>query len=221
MATSAFQQQKENFPQNPKQVFEKLLEGHKRFLDGHSLHPHSSIERLHQVAAGQHPMAAVLGCGDSRVPVELLFDAGFGDLFVVRSAGNTVFTAAIGSLEFAVAHLGIKLIIVLGHERCGAVTAALDFSTHLPPALGQVVGQVRMQLLAAGVLQGHTSELEQSAKEILLDKACRANAVQSGRNLVNSSVLLTDLVRSGSLLVKTGHYDLDTGEIDWLDSVHA
>jgi len=221
MVTSTFQQQKENLPQNPRQVFEKLLAGHQRFLAGHSLHPHSSVERLKQVAAAQHPMAAVLACADSRVPVELLFDAGFGDLFVVRSAGNTVFTAAIGSLEFAVAHLGIKLIIVLGHERCGAVTAALDFSTNLPPALGQVVGQVRMQLLAADVLQGHTSEREQSAKEILLDQACRANAVQSGRNLVNSSVLLTDLVRSGSLLVETGHYELDSGKIDWLGSVNT
>lgn len=207
--------------QNPQQVFELLLEGHQRFLDGHSLHPHSSLERLHQVAAGQHPMAAVLGCADSRVPLELLFDAGLGDLFVVRSAGNTVFTSAIGSLEYAVAHLGIGLIIVLGHERCGAVSAALDFSTHLPPALGQVVGQVRMQLMAGGVLPENQASQDQTSKDILLDRACRANAVQSGCNLVNSSVLLTDRVRAGSLLVKTGHYDLDTGEIDWLDSVQA
>jgi carbonic anhydrase len=206
---------------DPHEVFQLLKDGHRRFLNGNSTHPHSSLARLHQLAAGQHPMAAVLGCADSRVPLELLFDAGFGDLFVVRSAGNTVFTAAIGSLEYAIAHLDVNLILVLGHERCGAVSAALNFAKTLPPALGQVVGQVRMQLIAAEILKENNQQSDQAAKDLLLDRACRANAVQSGRNLVASSVLLTDRVRAGSLVVETGHYDLDTGEIDWLGSVAA
>jgi carbonic anhydrase len=140
--------------------------------------------------------------------LELLEDAGLGDLFVVRNAGNNAFTAAIGSLEYAVAHLGVTLIVVLGHERCGAVSAALDFSAHLTPALGQVVGQVRMQLMAAEALDD-------------LDKACRANVQRSAQNLVDASVLLTDRVRQGRLQVETGYYDLDTAEISWLGAVQA
>lgn len=185
-----------------------LQEGHQRFLSGHSIHPHISRERLTEVAAAQHPIAAVLGCADSRVPLELLFDAGLGDLFVVRNAGNTPFTAAIGSLEYAVAHLGVRLLLVLGHERCGAVSAALDFSSHLTPCLGQVVGQIRMQLIGAQATDD-------------LDAACRANVMRSAQNLVNASVLITDRVRQGSLRVETGYYDLDSGEVAWLGSIAA
>ena len=191
---------------DPAEVFSQLKAGHQRFLEGHSIHPHTSRERLTEVAAGQHPVAAVLGCADSRVPVELLFDSGLGDLFVVRSAGNTAFTAAIGSLEYAVAHLGVTLIIVLGHERCGAVGAALDLSAKFSPSLAQVVGQVRMELLAAGAMDD-------------LDKACRVNAVHSAQNLADSSVLITDLLRQGRLHIQSGYYDLDTAEIDWLGAV--
>ena len=185
-----------------------LKQGHQRFLDGQSVHPRISRERLSEVAAGQYPFAAILGCADSRVPLELLFDAGLGDLFVVRNAGNTPFTAAIGSLEYAVAHLGVNLIVVLGHERCGAVSAALDFSSHLTPCLSQLVGQVRLQLMADKALDD-------------LDTACRANVRRSANNLVNSSVLITDRVRQGQLRVETGYYDLDTAEIDWMGAVQS
>ena len=191
---------------NSASVFSELRVGHQRFLDGQSVHPNTSRERLTEVAAGQHPMAAILGCADSRVPLELLFDAGLGDLFVVRSAGNTAFTAAIGSLEYAVAHLGVSLIVVLGHERCGAVAAALDFSSHLTPALSQVVGQVRMELMAAQAMDD-------------MEKACRANAQRAAKNLLDSSVLLTDRVRKGLLQIEPGYYDLDTAEIEWFGSV--
>lgn len=109
----------------PAAVLRWLQLGHQRFLAGQSLHPHSTRERMQSVVAGQHPLAAVLGCADSRVPVELLFDGGFGDLFVVRNAGTMSTTAAIASLEYAVGHLDVPLIVVLGHEGCGAVSAAL------------------------------------------------------------------------------------------------
>lgn len=109
----------------PAAVLRWLQEGHERFLEGHSLHPHSTRERMRAVVEGQHPLAAVLGCADSRVPVELLFDSGFGDLFVVRNAGTMSTTAAIASLEYAVGHLDVSLVVVLGHEACGAVSAAM------------------------------------------------------------------------------------------------
>ena len=131
----------------PQAVLAELRAGHRRFLDGESLHPHSSRERMLEVESGQHPTAAVLGCADSRVPVELLFDTGFGDLFVVRNAGTLSTTAAIASLEYAVAHLGVPVIVVLGHERCGAVEAALNPALTLTPSLAQVVEQLRMELL--------------------------------------------------------------------------
>jgi hypothetical protein len=100
----------------PDAVLRWLKEGHERFLDGHSIHPHTTRERMRAVVEGQHPLAAVLGCADSRVPVELLFNSGFGDLFVVRNAGTMSTTAAIASLEYAVGHLDVSLVVVLGHE---------------------------------------------------------------------------------------------------------
>ena len=190
----------------PADVLTELREGHQRFLEGHSLHPHTSRERMLEVESDQHPAAAVLGCADSRVPVELLFDTGFGDLFVVRNAGTMSFTAAIASLEFAVGHLGVPVIVVLGHDRCGAVQAALNPNLTLTPNLAQVVGQLRMELNSLGV----NDDLEQ---------ACRHHTLNSARNLVDSSVLLTDRLRDGRLQVEAAYYHLHTTAIDWMGTV--
>ncbi|MCP9841566.1 carbonic anhydrase [Synechococcus sp. J7-Johnson] len=190
----------------PQTVLAELRAGHRRFLDGESLHPHSSRERMLEVESGQHPTAAVLGCADSRVPVELLFDTGFGDLFVVRNAGTLSTTAAIASLEYAVAHLGVPVIVVLGHERCGAVEAALNPALTLTPSLAQVVGQLRMELINLGGQHD-------------LDQAARHHTLNAARNLVDSSVLLTDLMRSGRLQVEAAFYNLHTTTIDWMGSV--
>lgn len=191
---------------SPQAVLSELRAGHRRFLDGESLHPHSSRERMLEVETGQHPTAAVLGCADSRVPVELLFDTGFGDLFVVRNAGTLSTTAAIASLEYAVAHLGVPVIVVLGHERCGAVEAALNPALTLTPSLAQLVGQLRMELINLG---GHHD----------LDQASRHHTLNAARNLVDSSVLLTDLMRAGRLQVEAAFYNLHTTTIDWMGSV--
>lgn len=123
---------------------------------------------------GQHAKAAVLGCADSRVPVELLFDTGFGDLFVVCNAGTMSTTAAIASLEYAVGHLDVPLIVVLGHEACGAVSAALHPEILLTPSLAQVVGQLRMELL-------------QDGNQLSLEESCRRHTLSAARNLVHSS----------------------------------
>jgi carbonic anhydrase len=192
----------------PATVLHWLQQGHERFLAGHSLHPHSTRERMQAVVEGQHPLAAVLGCADSRVPVELLFDSGFGDLFVVRNAGTMSTTAAIASLEYAVGHLDVPLIVVLGHEACGAVSAALHPELLLTPSLSQVVGQLRMELLQYG---GHLS----------LEESCRRHTLSAAGNLVHSSVLLTDRVRAGQLAVVAGYYDLHSSAIDWMGHVEA
>ena len=192
----------------PAAVLRWLQQGHERFLDGHSLHPHCTRERMRAVVEGQHPLAAVLGCADSRVPVELLFDSGFGDLFVVRNAGTMSTTASIASLEYAVGHLDVPLVVVLGHEACGAVSAALHPELLLTPSLSQVVGQLRMELLQYG---DHLS----------LEESCRRHTLSAAGNLVHSSVLLTDRVRAGQLAVVAGYYDLHSSAIDWMGPVEA
>lgn len=190
----------------PEAVLQWLKLGHQRFLEGQSLHPHCTRERMRAVVQGQHPLAAVLGCADSRVPVELLFDSGFGDLFVVRNAGTMSTTAAIASLEYAVGHLDVSLIVVLGHEACGAVSAALHPELLLTPSLSQVVGQLRMELLQFG-------------EHLSLEESCRRHTLSAAGNLVHSSVLLTDRLRAGQLGVVAGYYDLHSSAIDWMGQV--
>jgi len=190
----------------PAEVLRWLQQGHQRFLAGQSLHPHSTRERMQSVVEGQHPLAAVLGCADSRVPVELLFDGGFGDLFVVRNAGTMSTTAAIASLEYAVGHLDVPLIVVLGHEGCGAVSAALHPELVLTPSLAQVVGQLRMELLQYG-------------DRLSLEESCRRHTLSAAGNLVHSSVLLTDRLRANQLTVVAGYYDLHRCSIEWMGEV--
>jgi carbonic anhydrase len=113
-------------PKDPAEAQERLLEGNKRFVAGESNHGHASKEWRKRLAGGQKPFATILGCSDSRVPAELVFDQGFGDLFVIRVAGNVISTDVVGSLQYAWYHLHVPLLVVMGHEGCGAVTAALD-----------------------------------------------------------------------------------------------
>jgi carbonic anhydrase len=116
----------EAVPRDAAEARQRLLEGNKRFVAGESIHGHGSKAWRQRLAGGQKPFATILGCSDSRVPVELVFDQGFGDLFVIRIAGNVISTDVLGSLQYAGHHLHVPLLVVLGHEGCGAVTAALD-----------------------------------------------------------------------------------------------
>jgi carbonic anhydrase len=113
-------------PKDAAEARQRLLEGNKRFVGGESIHGHASKDWRKRLTAGQKPFATILGCSDSRVPTELVFDQGFGDLFVIRIAGNVISTDVEGSLQYAEHHLHVPLLMVLGHEGCGAVTAALD-----------------------------------------------------------------------------------------------
>ncbi len=131
-----------------KAALERLIEGNQRFVDGKPLHQHTSSEWRKMTAKEQKPFAAILGCSDSRVPPEVIFDQGLGDLFVVRVAGNIVDTDVSGSLEYAGFHLGTQLFVVLGHEHCGAVTAVLETSeeTEEPPGLQMLLKRIRPAL---------------------------------------------------------------------------
>lgn len=191
-------------------LLRELRSGHDRFLSGSSAHPHASYERLEQLVAGQHPTAAILSCADSRVPVELLFDAGFGDLYVVRNAGNACTNATIGSLEYGIDGLGISLLVVMGHEGCGAVTAAYAPHTALTPQLHDLVHTIRAGL----------DEVDPPVQGDLR-VAFRQNPVQAARHLVQGSALLRERLAAGQLLIEAAYYTLRRGEIEWLGQLDA
>jgi carbonic anhydrase len=131
-----------SFPKDATEALSRLKEGNQRFADGKTRHAHTSADWRKQLVNDQKPFATILGCSDSRVPVELVFDQGFGDLFVVRVAGNVIAPDVVGSLAYAVAHLATPLVVVVGHEGCGAVTAAvqaLEGSNKEPPGIKALV----------------------------------------------------------------------------------
>lgn len=187
---------------------QRLDAGHQRFLNGQSEHPHASSQRLKHLVQGQHPIAAILSCADSRVPVELLFDAGFGDLFVVRNAGNACTSATIASLEYGILALGVPLVLVMGHEGCGAVTAACQPHGTLTPELHALVHTIR---------QG----LDENPISQELPTAFRQNPIQSARHLVRGSSLIRERIAAGQLLLEAAYYTLCRGEIEWLGAIDA
>ena len=185
---------------SPDVALTRLLDGNKRFMQFHPEYPNHSQARLQAVATAQYPFATLLSCADSRVPAEIIFDRGIGDLFDVRIAGNVVTPEALGSIEYAVAVLGSPLIMVLGHERCGAVTAAVKGET-LP---GQIDTFVKAIKPAIANLQSKSDED--------VENAVVAN-VQYQVNKLRQSELLNQLVLEGKLKIIGGRYDLDTGEV--------
>ncbi|MBV9388533.1 MAG: carbonic anhydrase [Chroococcidiopsidaceae cyanobacterium CP_BM_ER_R8_30] len=186
---------------SPDEALNRLLDGNKRFVQQKRENPDQSLARLRQVARAQRPFTAMLSCSDSRVPSEIIFDQGFGDLFVVRVAGNVATTEGIGSLEFATAVLGAPLIMVLGHERCGAVTAAVK-GEPLPGRMGTFVEDIKP---AVTRVRGKAGDL--------VDNAVVANVQFQVETLKQTSTILTQLMQSGKLKIVGGRYDLDTGEV--------
>ncbi|NCJ06696.1 carbonic anhydrase [Synechococcales cyanobacterium C] len=188
---------------SPDAALEKLMAGNQRFV-GHKLqHPDQSEARLHEVAQAQHPFATVLCCADSRVPVEILFDQGVGDIFDVRVAGNIATPAVVGSVEYAVALLGTPVLMVLGHERCGAVTAAVQ-NQPLPGDIGTFVEAI---LPAVERVKDQPGDL--------VENAVLANVTYQIEQL-QKSPLLAERLESGQLKVVGGRYDLDTGKVTLL-----
>jgi carbonic anhydrase len=188
---------------------ELLQQGNARFVSGKPQHPRQSASHRHELVAGQHPIAAILGCSDSRVPLELVFDQGLGDLFVIRVAGNVGGTEDLGSLEYAVDHLHSPLIVVLGHEACGAVTAAL-----LPEADRKKEDQAIQQLLMGIVPALKNIDPSLSPAE-RVHQGVEANVRMSVQRLKDSE----DLMRPHEGPVPTivgAVYDLDSGKVRWL-----
>jgi carbonic anhydrase len=196
----------------PLAVWTEMQEGNARFVAGEPRHPRQDVDRRHELAAAQTPRAALFGCSDSRLAAEIIFDEGLGDLFVVRNAGQVISDSVVGSLEYAVAVLGVPLIVVLGHDACGAVRAAIESTGADAPALPAhiwrliapivpAVRRVQRELVAEG---GVASEVdpEHVGREHLRDTVAE---------LLHSSELISDAVAAGTLAIVGANYRLSEG----------
>ena len=186
------------------QALQRLIAGNERYVTGTATHPDQTIQRRAEVAKGQFPFAIVLTCSDSRVAPELLLDQGLGDLFVIRNAGNILDDHVIGSMEYAVEHLHVPLVLVVGHEKCGAISAAV----------------------AGGEASGHIHSLVEAIEPVVkqvknlpgdpVENVVRANAQRIAETLTRSEPILKEAVNKGKLLVVPARYDLVTGHLEIL-----
>jgi carbonic anhydrase len=187
----------------PEQIWADLMAGNKRFVAG-KMKVRDFAAARHELVSGQHPKTVVLTCSDSRVPPELLFDKGLGELFVVRSAGNIADAVGRGSIEYAVEHLGSSVLVVLGHEKCGAVTAACSQSKMPTENLQAIVDQISPAVARAG---------SYAKSDELIDAAIRENVDQSAKDILAHSEVLRHALKEGKLTIFEAVYKLDTGEV--------
>jgi len=194
----------------PDEALTRLRDGNKRFLAGDGSAVRSWRPGLGE---GQWPFAVVLGCADSRAPAEYVFDQGLGDLFVIRVAGNIVAPSLVGSVEFAASQFGTRLVVVMGHTRCGAVQATLDALLRggkpVSPNLDSIVRRIRPHVQDLFSLK--------EGREPDLTTAVRANALASARELRSASPIVQSLVEGGRVVIVAAVYDLDTGVVTFLD----
>lgn len=188
------------------EALNRLVSGDRRFVAGKSNEPTGPalIERRHALAKEQKPFAVVVGCSDSRVPPELVFDVSLGDIFVVRTAGEVVDEVGLGSIEYAVEHLGTRLVMVLGHQHCGAVSAAVAGATET----GDIPNVLRAISPAIEETKGQPGDS--------VENAVRANARNIARRLQSAGPIIAPLVQSGELKIVAGYYSLDTGQVELL-----
>ena len=189
------------------EALKKLKEGNQRFVEERVMRPNQTFDRLMKVSTGQHPFVSILSCSDSRVPPEMLFDQGFGDLFVVRVAGNVADTDEIGTLEYGVGHLGTELIVVLGHTKCGAVSAVAKGASvggHIPALVDNIIPAVK-KAKGEGVKESG-----------LIDRAIELNAFQGIEDILIRSKEIRHLVYQHRVTLVGAVYDLSTGKVKWM-----
>jgi carbonic anhydrase len=187
-----------------------LKAGNARYVEGKPQHPHQDrVRRALTAAQGQHPLAAVLTCSDSRAPAEIIFDQGIGDIFVIRVAGNVAATDEIGSIEYAMDHLAAPLVVVLGHTQCGAVGAVLD-NTKLSPNLASLLGPIKPAVDQA------REDNPDAAKDALLQAAITDNVWQAVDDMLRQSPIIREKVRDAKVQVVGALYDIDSGQVQWL-----
>ena len=177
-----------------------LTDGNQRFVTGKTLHPNQTLARVTETAKGQKPFAVVVSCSDSRVPPEILFDQGIGDLFVVRTAGEVVTDVELGSILYAVEHLNATYLVVLGHEKCGAVAATIQ-GGEAPPEIEAIIDQIKPAVDTTKALPGDP-----------LDNAIRQNA-KNVLAKIQGNAELAKAIKAGHLALKAAYYDLDSGKV--------
>ena len=188
-------------PSTPQEALAELVAGNERYVNEKCIYPHGDMERVEETAPHQAPFAAVVGCSDSRVPVELLFDRGIGDIFVIRTAGNNVNSEMVlGSVDYAIEHLGVKVLLVLGHGSCGGVTGAITEGGHEQGAIAHLLGTIRSDVS------------DYVGKAESLDEAIRHHTlVQVDRIMVHPHVV--EKVKKGEMIVMPAYYDVHTGKV--------
>jgi carbonic anhydrase len=186
------------------QALQTLIEGNKRFAAMNATHPNQGKERRDEVKGGQKPFAVIVGCSDSRIPPEILFDQGIGDIFVIRLAGNIVDDTALGSIEYAVDHLGTRLVVVLGHAKCGAVTAA----TQGGEAHGHIGSIVQLIIPAVEKARAKSGDL--------IDNSIKENARLVAATISSSKPILSKMVEDGKIAIVPAYYSIDTGMVELL-----
>lgn len=191
---------------NPRIAIQKLIGGNRRFVEGKSIKPRQNLETLKKLELGQHPFATIVGCSDSRVPNELIFDQGFGDLFIIRTAGQVSAAASYGSMEYSVLKLKTKLIVVLGHTECGAVAAAVSRPEDVPGHIVTLINEIKPAVKKCAHLPGNA-----------VNNAVRQNVIDQVNNLRDLDPILHKNFISGEIIIVGAVYDIHTGKVEFLE----
>ncbi len=191
---------------NPLIAIQKLIGGNRRFVEGKSIKPRQNIDILKKLELGQHPFATIVGCSDSRVPSELIFDQGLGDLFIIRTAGQVSAAASYGSMEYSVIKLKTKLIVVLGHTECGAVAAAVQRPEDVPGHIVTLINEIKPAVKKSAYLPGNA-----------VNNAVRQNVIDQVNNLRDLDPILHKNYNAGDILIVGAVYDIHTGKVEFLE----
>jgi len=194
---------------DPNEALKLLQDGNKRFIEGKPTHINAGLNRVKETSKGQHPFVTINACSDSRVPVEILFDRGFGDIFVIRNAGNVSDTDEAGTIEYGTEHLGTRLVVILGHTSCGAVTAVAKgdhVEGNIPKLVDNIVPAVTK---VKDKNSGHSYDK-------WLNEAITQNVWQSYEDLLNKSEIVKHLVKDKKVKIVGAMYNVDTGEVKFL-----
>jgi carbonic anhydrase len=201
-------------PHTPAQAWQALLAGNQRFVDGNREHPNQDVDRRAAIATAQVPFAALFGCADSRLSAEIIFDVGLGDLFVVRNAGQVIAETILGSLEYAVEVLKVPLILVLGHDQCGAVRAAIDATEGKLGAKGQFIQHI---VAAIQPTVTHANSIGRGD----IDSVTELHIQDTIQDIQTRSKVIADAVTAGRLAIVGANYELSGGEVHPITVVGA
>jgi carbonic anhydrase len=196
---------RDNTQDNTLAPLDKLIAGNEKFVSGHSAHPNESLNRIKELKSAQHPFVVLVSCSDSRIPPELIFDQGLGDVFSIRTAGNVIGDYELGSIEYAIEHLHCKLIVVLGHENCGAIQA---YATS-----GDEKHDDHIQSLVNYIASEEEEKIIPDSLRSNIDILVKANITHGVNFLKSSTPILKPLVDNNEIKIIGAYYDLDSGKV--------